>query len=135
MADPNDYVPDYDDPIPILDEMLMPDGSLGVEYEGLYDQPSKENRMYQLGHDHPIGKNIMLNEDTNQFGHGTSQAGTTRANDQVNEYISENFNPEISDCGNPIQIPEWPIPAEPYACSCCQVLREIIHTIGMYMRI
>ncbi|KAK1367948.1 putative RWP-RK domain-containing protein [Heracleum sosnowskyi] len=172
MADPNSNVPNYDDPIPTLDEMLMPDGSLGLDYEGLDDQPTAESAMLnedmnqfgdyhrkgknimldedinQIGDYHRSGKNVMINEDMNQFedyhrigtnimfneemnqfGQGTSQAGTFRVNDQSNAQMPGMFNPEISDCGNPIQIPEWPLPAMPYACSCCQVLREIIHTI------
>ncbi|GAB4854523.1 hypothetical protein Ancab_023103 [Ancistrocladus abbreviatus] len=34
------------------------------------------------------------------------------------------------DFGNPLPLQEWPCPPVPYACSRCQVLREIIHLNG-----
>lgn len=157
MADPDSDVPDYDIPITNLDEMLIPEGSLGFEYEGLNDQPIGENIMFnedmnqfghdqpigenivsnvdrnQLGHDHPIDENRMSDENMNQFGQSTSQAGTSHVNDQFNAQIPGMLNPEISGGENPILVAEWPVPEKPYACSCCQVIREIIHTIGMHM--
>ncbi|XP_063943249.1 uncharacterized protein LOC108224673 [Daucus carota subsp. sativus] len=153
MADPNSDVPDYDIPITNFDEMLIPEGSLGFEYEGLNDQPIGENIMLnedmnqfghdqpigenivsnvdrnQLGHDHPIDENRMSDENMNQFGQSTSQAGTSHVNDQFNARIPGMLNPEISGGENPILVAEWPVPEKPYACSCCQVIREIIHTI------
>lgn len=35
-----------------------------------------------------------------------------------------------SGFGNPVQLSVWPVPASPYNCSCCHVLREIIHING-----
>lgn len=37
---------------------------------------------------------------------------------------------EILNDGRPIPI--WPMPPVPFGCSCCQVLREIIHTDGLF---
>ncbi|KAL8107345.1 uncharacterized protein LOC141672733 [Apium graveolens] len=113
--------------------------------------------MDQLGDYNRKGKNVMLDEDvshfedsdgssenkmndedTNQFEDyrhiGTNtmfndEAGPSGVDYQTNAQMRGMFSPKISVCDNPIQIPEWPLPAIPFACSCCQVLREIIHTI------
>ena len=35
-----------------------------------------------------------------------------------------------SGFGNPMQLSVWPVPPSPYNCSCCHILREIIHING-----
>ncbi|KAL3500840.1 hypothetical protein ACH5RR_039933 [Cinchona calisaya] len=48
-----------------------------------------------------------------------------------------NFDSEMppsgSGFGNPIQLSVWPFPPTPYNCSCCHILREIIHTNGKHV--
>lgn len=114
MADSNEHVPTYHGLMQTSEN--IPDESF--------------NYCFEFSADHPTGENILLDENVNQFGQGTSQAGPSGGvNDQSNEHLSGNFNPENLNFGNPIQLLQWPVPPEPYTCSCCQVLREIIHTI------
>lgn len=114
MADPNRHVPSYQGPVQTSEN--IPDFS------------------FDFSDDHPTGENVVLTKNVNQFGHGTSQAGPSGGvNDQINEHLSGNFNPENLNCGNSTRLFQWPAFPKPYSCSNCQVLREIIHTIGMYI--
>ncbi|KAL1834533.1 hypothetical protein ACET3Z_004184 [Daucus carota] len=125
MADPNTHVPDHHDPEHNSDE------SLGFDFQ-FSDPPSGENIML----DEDVTKLVqerrkkMLNEDVIQIGLDTSQTGPSAGlNGQSNEDLSGNLNRDFSNFGNPTPLAQWPVPEQPYSCSCCQVLREIIHTI------
>ncbi|KAK1367947.1 hypothetical protein POM88_034039 [Heracleum sosnowskyi] len=110
MADPNRHDTSYHGPMQTSENILDETFDYSFEFSD--------------------GENILLDENVNEFGHGTSQAGpSSGVNDQSNEHFSENFNPENLNCGNPIPLLQWPVLPEPYSCSCCEVLREIIHTI------
>lgn len=79
----------------------------------------------------------MINEpsgDIPQNHHHHEASGNESGKNFVQE---ENLNksqdiPESSGFGNPVKILNWPIIPSPYNCSCCQVLREIIHTNGEF---
>lgn len=43
-----------------------------------------------------------------------------------------NIGDRSRDFGNPIQLSTWPMQVSPYTCSCCQTLREISHTNGVF---
>ncbi|XP_074334279.1 uncharacterized protein LOC141671813 isoform X2 [Apium graveolens] len=118
MAKPKKHVPDHQGPMQTSENTS--DESLDISFV--------------FSDDDPTGENATL-DDNNQFGEGTSQARPPGgANDQSNEHLSENFNPEILDCGKSTQLLQWPVPPQPYTCSNCQVLREIIHTIDGEIR-
>lgn len=46
---------------------------------------------------------------------------------------AETSQQQIPSFENSVPLPVWPLPPVPYGCSCCQILREIIHTNGMLM--
>ncbi|RVW52342.1 Protein NLP3 [Vitis vinifera] len=45
---------------------------------------------------------------------------------------AETSQQQIPSSENSVPLPVWPLPPVPYGCSCCQILREIIHTNGTY---
>ncbi|GAA0173491.1 hypothetical protein Leryth_000722 [Lithospermum erythrorhizon] len=60
-------------------------------------------------------------------------AGPSYCGGETSGHGGSNVNtdvPQSSDYGRPMPVPVWPIPPSPYNCSCCQTLREIIHTNG-----
>ncbi|CAA0838037.1 Unknown protein [Striga hermonthica] len=71
------------------------------------------------------------NEDTaGEYGARFSGAGLERnvnggESGNFPDFARNNWAPE-----NPVRIPIWPVPPSPYSCTCCQTLREFIHTNG-----
>ncbi|KAH9805126.1 RWP-RK domain-containing protein [Citrus sinensis] len=58
-------------------------------------------------------------------------AGSFQAGPSGNQAeMSDRGTPAIENAANMKAFPRWPVPPEPYLCSCCLVLREIIHTNG-----
>ncbi|KAL4564476.1 hypothetical protein LXL04_028540 [Taraxacum kok-saghyz] len=57
------------------------------------------------------------------------QTGPSETCDQRNNSHNTAKN-GMNDFGNPIQLSSWPLQVPPYTCSCCHILREIIHTNG-----
>lgn len=57
-----------------------------------------------------------------------NQAGPSEVRGETSNQNEENWQ---NLYGNSMQISFWPVPAAPFVCSCCQVLREIIHTNGV----
>ncbi|ESR66267.1 hypothetical protein CICLE_v10010497mg [Citrus x clementina] len=56
-------------------------------------------------------------------------AGSFQAGPSGNQAeMSDRGTPAIENAANMKAFPRWPVPPEPYLCSCCLVLREIIHT-------
>lgn len=64
----------------------------------------------------------------NNINGGSSQAGPS----ENHEETSNGGRTEIETCADMKGFPVWPLPPVPYLCSCCLVLREIIHTTGMF---
>ncbi|KAI8537904.1 hypothetical protein RHMOL_Rhmol09G0060100 [Rhododendron molle] len=61
------------------------------------------------------------------------QAGPSEFRGETSHPQQGVLQPANSGFGNPVQPPGfWPGSSVPYSCSCCQVLREIIHTKGMH---
>lgn len=58
------------------------------------------------------------------------QTDPSQACDETN--IGVNTANGTNDFGNPIQLSSWPLQVPPYTCSCCHILREIIHTNGLF---
>ncbi|KAI3789795.1 hypothetical protein L2E82_02599 [Cichorium intybus] len=69
------------------------------------------------------------------FQTGTSRAEegfqTGTSGDSAETNIGDNTSNGTNDFGNPIQISSWPLQVPPNTCSCCHILREIIHTNGV----
>ncbi|KAL7591060.1 hypothetical protein Lser_V15G33652 [Lactuca serriola] len=57
------------------------------------------------------------------------QTDPSQACDETN--IGVNTANGTNNFGNPIQLSSWPLQVPPYTCSCCHILREIIHTNGV----
>ncbi|KAJ0031148.1 hypothetical protein Pint_13716 [Pistacia integerrima] len=132
MADPRSVVP-YHDPYDasFIDDILyyMNNSTPTVDDLLLLEDPSLLPSSSNPGNiqdaDDPFGDPILWSITDNING-GSSQAGPS-------EYRAETSNqgcPENVNGGNMRTIPMWPVPAVPYLCSCCLVLREIIHTNG-----
>lgn len=80
------------------------------------------------GNDSPLIDPSWENFNTDQLFDDLQQEPPDETDDQGGDNTNKaNYN------GNPIPLAIWPVPPEPYACTCCQVLREIIHTNGIHM--
>ncbi|KAG5531204.1 hypothetical protein RHGRI_025979 [Rhododendron griersonianum] len=65
--------------------------------------------------------------------HNPDQAGPSEFRGETSHHQQGVLQPDNSGFANPVQLPGfWPGSSVPYSCSCCQVLREIIHTKGMH---
>ncbi|KAI4337173.1 hypothetical protein L6164_015620 [Bauhinia variegata] len=65
----------------------------------------------------------------------TSQGGNFEVG--ASEFVGKNSDPDPNEQGNsigPVPLSIWPAPPIPFLCSCCHVLREIIHTNGANLR-
>lgn len=84
-------------------------------------------------------EHFLLNDDNNSPIH--DQPPVEEASEFIHHpsdpIIEEGFgfqtNDKPSEFENPIKLSSWPLKVPPYTCSCCQVLREITHTNGVFL--
>lgn len=118
------YLHSFDDhDISLFDDILMLDEipSLNLADSPLLTQPDNPVPV------NPVGTGTL---------HSTATASTSQEvpNSEFRGETSHQrgvLQPDISGFGNPVPLPVWPAPPVPFTCSCCQVLREIIHTKGI----
>ncbi|KAJ9183627.1 hypothetical protein P3X46_007452 [Hevea brasiliensis] len=131
MADPQHTFPYHDpydspfnyeyldfmtDSYPTLDN--LPSGDVPTSLHPSSDNIADPNHCF----DYPMiwDTGNQSNSGGQSLGEGPSQSRKRRA--------AENLQPNCPDGGRPISV--WPPPPAPFWCTCCQVLREIIHTDG-----
>lgn len=110
-----------------IENILMCDESPGLNLEN-YDDSSSFPEI-EDPNDPFVDPFIWENFDNDD----DLQADPSSIGVETNGQEGENFNLEKPSFGNPIQLSIWPVPPEPYTCTCCQVLREIIHTNGIHI--
>ncbi|KAG8657226.1 hypothetical protein MANES_03G052300v8 [Manihot esculenta] len=131
MADPR-YVVPYHDPhdSPINYEILnfLRDANPTLENLPSTDEPTS----LHVSSDDIVNPNLSLEDPmiwdiVNQPNSGGQSQGEGPSLNRERR-ATENLEQRYLDDGKPISV--WPPPAMPFQCTCCQVLREIIHTDG-----
>ncbi|KAF7153329.1 hypothetical protein RHSIM_Rhsim01G0109000 [Rhododendron simsii] len=120
------YLHSLDDhDISLFDDILMLDEipSLNLAESPLLMQPDDSVPV------NPVGSGTPHSTATT----GTSQEVPTSELRGETSHQRGILQPDISGFGNPVPLPVWPAPPVPFTCSCCQVLREIIHTKGNHL--
>ncbi|KAI3708970.1 hypothetical protein L2E82_38607 [Cichorium intybus] len=75
----------------------------------------------------PFFDPLIFGDEMLQEGFQTHPSHTSNETNIGNNNTTDGTN----DFGNPIQLSTWPLEMPPYTCSCCHILREIIHTNGV----
>lgn len=136
MADPR-YVVPYHDPhdSPINYEILnfLRDANPTLENLPSTDEPTS----LHVSSDDIVNPNLSLEDPmiwdiVNQPNSGGQSQGEGPWQNRERR-ATENLEQRYLDDGKPISV--WPPPAMPFQCTCCQVLREIIHTDGVFLRL
>ncbi|KAK6251106.1 hypothetical protein QUC31_008701 [Theobroma cacao] len=73
----------------------------------------------------------VIRDFYNERNAGTSQAGFFGLSGVMNNPTEKNMGTESLNFENSMPLSVWPIEPVPFGCSCCQVLREIVHTNGI----
>ncbi|CAK9188093.1 unnamed protein product, partial [Ilex paraguariensis] len=139
MAEPSttvSYHNPFDHYLSSIEEILMSDENPSFDLSELPSFPEKNScdiLISQSGDDNisdpddplvdPFVWDVLNDSDVN-----SSQAGPSEIHGERIGHDRENSNPENLGIGNPVPLSIWPVSPVPYACSCCQVLREITHT-------
>ncbi|CAK9158052.1 unnamed protein product [Ilex paraguariensis] len=144
MAEPPttvSYHNPFDHDLSSIEEILMSDENPNFDLSELPSLP--ENNSFHILISQSGDDNIADPDDPlvdpfvwevlNDSDGNNSQAGPSDIHGQRTGHDRENSNPENLGFGNPVPLSIWPVSPVPYACSCCQVLREIIHTNGIHM--
>ncbi|XP_044463256.1 uncharacterized protein LOC123194161 [Mangifera indica] len=133
----------------------MADPRLIVPYHDPYDAPVTDGMLYYIDNSTPTVDDLSLLQDPSLYASTSNPANVQDAAGDTFEEpilwnIANNFNgsssqagpsefqtetsnqerPENDNGGNTMAIPMWPVPPVPFLCSCCLVLREIIHSNG-----
>lgn len=74
----------------------------------------------------------VIRDFYNERNAGTSQAGFFGLSGVMNNPTEKNMGTESLNFENSMPLSVWPIEPVPFGCSCCQVLREIVHTNGVF---
>lgn len=119
-----------DDTNPVLAELPQLDGPSNFHPHN--SMPTLSNDAIEEVVDHPIEDPTLWNFG-NEFDYGSGSKVSLEAcptgliNGEMGNLETQNNNPS-NVYTEPLSI--WPLPPAPYYCSCCQVLREIIHING-----
>lgn len=144
MGDPTAIFPYHDpyDDINTLEQILMSDEnpSLSLTEFSSFQQPISCNPLIsQSGDEEIVDANDPL-IDPFIWDLCSHEDGPSRMQEETNGQEREGcsdykYNTQCyRNMGSPIQLSMWPLPAVPYTCTCCQVLREITHTNGIYVK-
>ncbi|KAM7507459.1 hypothetical protein LguiA_017912 [Lonicera macranthoides] len=141
MGDPMAIVPYHDpfDDINTLEQILMSDEnpSLSLTEFSSFQQPISCNPLIPQSSDEEIvdADDPLIDPFLRDL--CSHEAGPSRMQEETNGQEREGrsdytYNTQgYQNMGSPIQLSMWPLPAMPYTCTCCQVLREITHTNGI----
>lgn len=91
-----------------------------VDHNNPFPDPMVQDHFVQMG-------NYFPNAGGGNFEAGPSQLHETPIHQPPNGYFGlQNYNNDV------LPLSYWPQLPAPFSCSCCQVLREIIHTNGKF---
>ncbi|KAK9289415.1 hypothetical protein L1049_007570 [Liquidambar formosana] len=131
MADPRAIIP-YDDPFDSLyteSFFSFLDNSI-PNFADLSSPPQPNSYpppISQSGDDNIDGA-FDPSDDPILWGLYAGEAGPSESNQEEGNDQAPNFGH-----GNTMPLSFWPVPPVPFVCSCCHVLREIIHTNGNHI--
>ncbi|CAL5439609.1 unnamed protein product [Camellia sinensis] len=140
MVDPMAVLPYHDpfDDIPSLENFLMfdenPNLGLAVVEPNSFNQTIIQSSNDIAEANDPLADPIIWgNYYPTTATASNSQAGPSEFCGETSRRQEIPQPPQNLEFGNPVQLPIWPVPPVPYSCTCCQVLREIIHTNGIHV--
>ncbi|KAI7987653.1 Protein NLP7 [Camellia lanceoleosa] len=142
MVDPMAVLPYHDpfDDIPSLENFLMfdenPNLGLAVVEPNSFNQTIIQSANDITEANDPLADPIIWGNyypTTATATASNSQAGPSEFCGETSRRQEIPQPPQNLEFGNPVQLPIWPVPPVPYSCTCCQVLREIIHTNGIHV--
>ncbi|KAJ7958396.1 RWP-RK domain containing protein [Quillaja saponaria] len=140
MADPEAVVPYYDpyesplnhnilnfanDQNPTLADLSQPT----LQGPFPYTSSLPEINETTPGDNHPFSDPMVHGAFQSNNGGGSTEAGPSNVHAESSHQGQENFGSQnFGEDGIPLSI--WPEPPIPFFCSCCQVLRQLVHTNG-----
>lgn len=125
-----------DDTNPVLADLPQLDGTSNVHNIPHNSVPLLNDGVQEVVVDHPLDDPTLWNFrnglDNGGGGGGLSEAGPPgMSHGQMGNFLPA--ADDFSEAQNHVYtkpLSLWPLPPVPYCCSCCQVLREIIHING-----
>lgn len=117
-----------DPPNPNLSDIsLLPDSDSNPY---LNHQPKDKDEIAETSID-PFKDYFIWGQYDNFNGDNNNNPQPTSS--EIHGEKDETPQPKIPCFENSVSLPAWPVRPVAFSCSCCQILREIIHTNGMFM--